>query len=110
MFTKPAPMTIIDSGVVTLPIYVHVWAKMYGSFILKTQRTSAIMEAIIGPFINFLNEKPPLRNKLSPYPYIKQFSGIEPLITEVTKFLGTGFYRNLSYQAIPAVPAVLFYF
>ena len=34
----------------------------------------------------------------------------EPLITEVTRFLGTGFYRNLSYQAIPAVPAVLFYF
>ncbi|WP_329803997.1 hypothetical protein [Holdemanella biformis] len=34
----------------------------------------------------------------------------EPLITEVTRFLGTGFYRNLSYQAIPAVPAVLFVF
>ena len=34
----------------------------------------------------------------------------EPLITEVTRFLGTGFYRNLSYQAILAVPAVLFYF
>ena len=34
----------------------------------------------------------------------------EPLITEVTRFLGTGFYRNLSYQAIPAVPAVVFYF
>jgi len=33
---------------------------------------------------------------------------IEPLITEVTRFLGTGFYRNLSYQAIPAVPAVVF--
>ena len=33
---------------------------------------------------------------------------IEPLITEVTRFLGTGFYWNLSYQAIPAVPAVLF--
>ena len=33
---------------------------------------------------------------------------IEPLITEVTKFLGTGFYRNLSYQAIPAVPAVFY--
>ena len=32
----------------------------------------------------------------------------EPLITEVTKFLGTGFYRHLSYQAIPAVPAVIF--
>ena len=32
----------------------------------------------------------------------------EPLITEVTRFLGTGFYRNLSYQAIPAVPAVVF--
>ncbi|RGJ67112.1 N-acetylmuramoyl-L-alanine amidase [Eubacterium sp. TM05-53] len=36
--------------------------------------------------------------------------GFEPLITEVTRFLGTGFYRNLSYQAIPAVPAVLFIF
>ena len=35
---------------------------------------------------------------------------LEPLITEVTRFLGTGFYRNLSYQAIPAVPAVLFIF
>ena len=35
---------------------------------------------------------------------------IEPLITEVTRFLGTGFYRNLSYQAIPAVPAVVFVF
>ena len=34
----------------------------------------------------------------------------EPLITEVTRFLGTDFYRNLSYQAIPAVPAVLFVF
>ena len=34
----------------------------------------------------------------------------EPLITEVTRFLGTGFYRNLSYQAIPAVPAVAFVF
>jgi len=68
------------------------------------------MDAIIGPFINFLKEKPPLRNKLSPYPYIKQLSGIEPLITEVTRFLGTGFYRNLSYQAIPAVPAVVFVF
>lgn len=34
----------------------------------------------------------------------------EPLITKVTRFLGTGFYRNFSYQAIPAVPAVLFYF
>ena len=33
---------------------------------------------------------------------------IEPLITEVTRFLGTGFYRNLSYQAIPAVPAVFY--
>ena len=33
---------------------------------------------------------------------------LEPLITEVTRFLGTGFYRHLSYQAIPAVPAVLF--
>ena len=33
---------------------------------------------------------------------------LEPLITEVTRFLGTGFYRNLSYQAIPAVPAVIF--
>ena len=32
---------------------------------------------------------------------------IEPLITEVTRFLGTGFYRNLFYQAIPAVPAVV---
>ena len=31
---------------------------------------------------------------------------LEPLITEVTRFLGTDFYRNLSYQAIPAV---LFY-
>ena len=35
---------------------------------------------------------------------------LEPLITEVMRFLGTGFYRNLSYQAIPAVPAVLFIF
>ena len=35
---------------------------------------------------------------------------LEPLITEVTRFLGTGFYRNLSYQANPAVPAVLFIF
>jgi len=35
---------------------------------------------------------------------------LEPLITEVTRFLGTCFYRNLSYQAIPAVPAVLFIF
>lgn len=34
----------------------------------------------------------------------------EPLITEVTRFLGTDFYRNLSYQAIPAVPAVLSYY
>ena len=32
---------------------------------------------------------------------------LEPLITAVTRFLGTGFYRNLSYQAIPAVPAVV---
>lgn len=32
----------------------------------------------------------------------------EPLITEVTRFLGTDFYRNLSYQTIPAVPAVVF--
>lgn len=32
---------------------------------------------------------------------------IEPLTTEVMRFLGTGFYRNLSYQAIPAVPAVV---
>ena len=110
IFTNPAPITIMDNGVVTFPTYVHVCAKTYGSLILKIQRTSAITEAIIGPFINFLNENPPLRNKLSPYPYIKQFSGIEPLITEVTRFLGTGFYRNLSYQAIPAVPAVVFVF
>ena len=95
IFTNPAPITIMDNGVVTFPTYVHVCAKTYGSLILKIQRTSAITEAIIGPFINFLNENPPLRNKLSPYPYIKQFSGIEPLITEVTRFLGTGFYRNL---------------
>ena len=34
---------------------------------------------------------------------------LEPLITEVTRFLGTGFFWSLSYQAIPTVPAVLFY-
>ena len=39
-----------------------------------------------------------------------KYTRIEPLITEVTRFLSTGFYRNLSYQAIPAVPAVLFIF
>ena len=42
--------------------------------------------------------------------YSNKCPNFEPLITEVTRFLGTGFYRNLSYQAIPAVPAVVFIF
>ena len=33
-----------------------------------------------------------------------------PLITEVTRFLGTGFFWSFSYQAIPAIPAVLSYY
>lgn len=35
IFTNPAPITIMDNGVVTFPTYVHVCAKTYGSFLKK---------------------------------------------------------------------------